>query len=191
MTTLWLIRHGRPRIDPLEPPDAWPLEPDGGAVAALREHLPRHAVWYSSPEPKAVGTARLLTAGQVVVVDDLREAVRPARWLDDASAFEAVVRRSLLVPDVPAADGWEPASATRARVEAAVRALLAIHDGGEVVLVGHGTAWTLLVASLTQQLPDLAAWATMRMPDLAVLDAPPSGRAQVRRSWGPRNDDRA
>lgn len=184
MTTLWLVRHGRPRVDPQQPPHEWPLAPDTGAVSALREHLPAGGAWHSSPEPKAVGTAQLLTDGPVRLVDDLREAVRPATWFDDASEFEALVRRSVLVPHAPAADGWEPASSTRARVEAAVRELLADHVGGDVVAVGHGTAWTLLVAVLTQRPPDLEAWARMRLPDLAVLDVPARGAAVLRRMWG-------
>lgn len=184
MTTLWLIRHGRPRIDPKVPPHAWLLAPDSAGIVALRDQLPSTATWLSSPEPKALGTARLLTDGSVTVVDDLREAVRPARWFDDASDFESVVRRSVLVPDVPAADGWEPVSATRARVDAAVGELLAAHPDGDVAAVGHGTAWTLLVSSLTQQPPDLDAWAAMRMPDLAVLGVDVAGPALVRRSWG-------
>jgi hypothetical protein len=39
----------------------------------------------------------------------------------------------------------------------------------DVVLVGHGTAWTLVVADLTGQPPDLARWATLAMPDLITV----------------------
>ena len=54
----------------------------------------------------------------------------------------------------------------------AVRALVADHPGTDVVLVGHGTAWTVLVASLTGEPPDLDRWAAMAMPDLIEVAAP-------------------
>ncbi|MBA2456139.1 MAG: histidine phosphatase family protein [Nocardioidaceae bacterium] len=184
MTTLWLVRHGQPRIDPQAPPHVWPLGPDTDEITALRDHLPSGAAWYSSPEPKALGTARVLTDQAVTVVDDLREAVRPAVWFDDAAQFEALVRRSVLLPHVPVAAGWEPAATTRVRVEAATRELIAAHTDGDVVAVGHGTAWLLLVSVLTHQPPDLDAWAAMTMPDLALLDAPENGPARLRRHWG-------
>ena len=69
----------------------------------------------------------------------------------------------------PARPGWETATATTDRVLAAVRR---IHDScpdDDLVLVGHGTAWTLLVAALTRGAPDLGAWARLRMPDHCTL----------------------
>ena len=39
--------------------------------------------------------------------------------------------------------------------KAAVRRVLDVHAGEDVVLVGHGTAWTVLVAELTGAAPDL------------------------------------
>lgn len=55
----------------------------------------------------------------------------------------------------------------------AVRRILVAHPGDDVVLVGHGTAWTVLVAALTGRPPDLDAWAALRMPDVWVVH--PSG----------------
>jgi 23S rRNA (adenine2503-C2)-methyltransferase len=57
---------------------------------------------------------------------------------------------------------WEPPTPTRDRVVAAVRRLGSTHDG-DLVLVGHGTAWTLLVAELTGRPPDLDAWERLAM----------------------------
>lgn len=39
-----------------------------------------------------------------------------------------------------------------------------------MVLVGHGTAWTLLVAELTGSPADLARWDTLAMPDVIVVE---------------------
>ena len=50
-----------------------------------------------------------------------------------------------------------------------------VHRDEEVVLVGHGTAWTLAVAALTGAAPDLERWRTMAMPDVLVVPAAPGG----------------
>ena len=66
--SLFLVRHGRPVIDPSVPAARWPLAPDASKeVLPLRDRLPDTATWFSSPEPKALGTARLLTDDDVTV----------------------------------------------------------------------------------------------------------------------------
>jgi broad specificity phosphatase PhoE len=167
--TLFLVRHGRPVIEPGRPAHEWPLDPAyAGDVRALRARLPAHAAWYSSPEPKALGTALHLTDDSVEVVDDLREHERrSADWVDD---FATVVRRAFDRPDEPAYEGWEPLADTRRRVLGAVAGILDVHPGGDVVLVGHGTAWTLLRAALLAEKPDLAWWAGLAMPDVSQYE---------------------
>jgi len=44
-----------------------------------------------------------------------------------------------------------------------------------MVLVGHGTAWTLVAADLTGAAPDLDAWAALRMPDVWEVGWPVRG----------------
>lgn len=164
--TLFLVRHGAPLVDRDVPAHEWPLDPARyDDVWALRDRLPAGAGFYSSPEPKALQTAQLLTDGEVGVVDGLREHRRAAGWLED---FDGAVRRAFAEPDVPAAEGWEPLRTCRERVVATVRPLLAAHGDEDVVLVGHGTAWTVLAAELTGRPPDLDRWATLRMPDLVI-----------------------
>ena len=161
-----LVRHGRPVIDRARPAHEWPLDPAyADDVRALRVRLPEHADWFSSPEPKAIATARLLTDEPVEVVPDLREHERHTTdWIDD---FELVVRRDFEHPEIPAYDGWEPLAETRRRVVSAVAGILDQHRGRDVVLVGHGTAWTLLRAELRGEDPDLGWWSRLAMPDLA------------------------
>ena len=168
--TLFLVRHGRPLIDPDRPASSWDLDPAGfDDVWALREsaRLPAGAAWFCSPEPKAQQTAQLLTDGDVGIVDELREHERAAGWHDD---FADRVRAVFADPATPAAPGWEPLDATRARLVPAVRRILDVHGDDDVVLVGHGTAWTLLVADLTGREPDLARWTSLGMPD--VIEVP-------------------
>lgn len=184
MTSLHLVRHGRPRPTPHLPASAWPLDPaSASAMTALRRTgvLPGTARWFSSPEPKATATAAQLIGAPVDVVDDLREAERPAGWRDSAD-FAAVVRRSLRQPDVAADEGWEPTRCTQQRVVAAVEAIVEASPQ-HVVLVGHGTAWTLLVAALTGQPPDFAAWQSLLMPDHCALAADDQ-RWRITSRWG-------
>lgn len=166
---LYLVRHGRPLIDRTRPAHEWPLDPAyADDVRTLRARLPEQAAWFSSPEPKALATALLLTDQPVEVVPDLREHERHTTdWFDD---FETVVRRAFDHPDVPAYDGWVPLADTRRRVATAVAAILDAHRGQDVVLVGHGTAWTLLRSALSGEPPDLDWWARLAMPDLAQYD---------------------
>ena len=167
---LFLVRHGRPAPRPGTPAHLWELDPAGfDDVWALREsgRLPARASWFCSPEPRAVGTAQLLTESDVGVLDELREHVRETGdWIDD---FAGTVRAAFADPERSAYPGWEPLAACRARLVPAVRRVLDVHAGEDVVLVGHGTAWTVLVAELTGAAPDLVRWESLGTPDLIVL----------------------
>ena len=166
---LHLVRHGRPLLVEGVPASQWDLDPASyDDVWALRAsgRLPTRAAWFSSPEPKAIQTAGLLTDGDVGVLPDLREHERSGEWVDN---FPAAVRRAFAEPDVPAVEGWEPLGACRDRVTRAVRRVLEVYDD-DVVLVGHGTAWTLVVADLTGGLPDLDRWQSLAMPDVISLE---------------------
>jgi len=168
---LHLVRHGRPLVDRSRPAHEWELDPAAyDDIWALREsgRLPERAAWFSSPEPKALATAELLTDGDVGVVDGLREQVRDsAEWIED---FDEAVRRALAVPDAVAVPGWEPIAACRDRVVRAVDGILSAYAGADVVLVGHGTAWTVLAATLTRTELDLDHWRSLAMPDLVRLE---------------------
>ena len=167
-----LVRHGRPLIRRDRPAHEWELDPAGfDDVWALREsgRLPADGVWFSSPEPKAIATAQLLTEVEVGIVDDLREHARhSADWIED---FQGVVRRAFADPATPAHSGWEPLADCRTRVVRAVAGIRAACPDDDLVLVGHGTAWTLLASELTGRPPDLDRWAALQMPDVIVLDA--------------------
>jgi broad specificity phosphatase PhoE len=170
MPALVLVRHGRSAVDTATPPHTWDLDPAGlPDVDALRARLPDPAAWYTSPEPKAVGTARRLRGADVPVVPALAEHRREVRWFDDPAAFRDAVRRAFDRPDERSVPEWEPLADLEARLVPAVREILKRHPDEDVVLVGHGTAWTLLRAALSGETPDLDAWAALRMPDAWTL----------------------
>lgn len=192
MTVLHLVRHGPPELG-AGPASGWPLHQDAGAsLAALRSSgaLPKRARWFASPEPKAFATARGLTDEAVGLVDGLREMTRPAEDWMPQQEWTMTVYRSMAEPDTPAREGWETGGATTNRVAGAVRRIRDSCPEDDLVLVGHGTAWTLLVAALRRQPPDLAAWTGLRMPDhcaLRLLDATIEGdhlEAEMLAAWG-------
>ena len=170
--TLYLVRHGRPLVDRHRPAHEWELDPAAyDDIWALRTsgRLPARAAWFSSPEPKALATAELLTDGEVGVLDGLREHVREStEWIED---FDDAVRRAFAVPDAVAVPGWEPLAVCRDRVVRAAEGALATYRDADVVMVGHGTAWTVLAAVLTGSEPDLDRWRALRMPDLTTVEA--------------------
>lgn len=168
---LYLVRHGRPIIDPAVPASAWVLDPEYEhqvADLSARGPWPADAVWSTSPEPKAERTALLLAGREVPVVEDLREHERLRNgWTPD---FVDAVREALANPYSEVRPGWEPISRTRSRIVRAVREILVEHPGRDVVLVGHGTAWTLLAAELAGTEPDLERWRTLAMPDVITVE---------------------
>jgi broad specificity phosphatase PhoE len=187
---LHLVRHAAPRVDSAVPPWEWGLQSAAtDATGRLRASslLPATARWVSSTEPKAMQTAEQLTAGRVVADDRLREAVRPPEFLD-TEEFRRRVLRSFQCADEPSAVGWEPLAATRHRVLAATEEALQDAAGQEVVLVGHGTALTMLVSALVDRPPDVAAWQAMLFPDHCALWLPnPQARplkGDLVRPWG-------
>ena len=173
---LYLVRHGRPLIDRARPAHEWELDLEyADDVRTLRARLPEHAAWFSSEEPKALATAGLLTDEPIEVVGDLREHERNStEWVD---AFSAVVRRAFEHPEVPAYAGWEPLAATRQRVVTAVEGILDQHPDHDIVLVGHGTAWTLARAELRGEPPDLHWWMRLSLPHVACV--PRVGRGDM------------
>jgi len=173
---LHLVRHGLPEIDPTTPASSWLLDPGADAgIEALRGSgvLPGDAVWLSSVEPKALATTqRLSPDGSCGSVEGLHEAERPAGWLSQEE-FTAAVRRSFAHPDEAARKSWEPLTEVGVRVATAAGTVIngaREADATDVVLVGHGTAWTLLVSALIGEAPDLDSWELMSMPDHCSID---------------------
>ncbi|MCL8026634.1 histidine phosphatase family protein [Nocardioides bruguierae] len=167
---LVLVRHGRPLVDPAAPAASWELDPAGfDDVWSLRARVAGavsgDAFWGCSPERKAVETAQLLTDGDVGVLPSLVEQ-RGRTWVED---LPTVVAAALAAPEQAVLPGWEPVAALTERVLGTVEALRAEHPGRDLVLVGHGTAWTVLEAALTGQPATLARWGGWAMPDLRVL----------------------
>src|SRR5699024_8078659 len=134
----------------------WPLAP-GASVAELTAAgvLPAAGTWFTSPEPKARRTASLLTDAPVQVLEGLAETGRDGQVLP-AEQFQQTVSDYLVAGVAPA--GWESRVDATLRIVNTAQAAMEMTKDGDCVLVGHGTAFTLLIAALAGRAPDAAAW---------------------------------
>lgn len=170
-TRLYLIRHARTM--PTGPDAAaWPLSPDGEAEA---RELARADFWedidalYSSPEPKALETVRPAAGryGLEIRADErLREARRPAEWLDD---YAGAVRRYLERAETP--ENWEPAPDAEERMRTAVRAVERAHPGRRVAICSHGLALALFLSAFERPPGGpFALWSGIGFGEVAVVE---------------------
>ena len=135
-----LVRHAAVVVDPAVPSSEWRLSRDGRDAARALDV--RGSVALTSPEPKAVETAKL--AGLDATIDPrLREVARP--WSDD---YVTDVER-WFAGEQPA--GWERRADALARLRGAL-------DGFDGVAVSHGLAISLY-AGLT-----FAEWRALPFP---------------------------
>lgn len=125
----------------------------------------------SSPEPKALATARAL--GRPVEVDErLREhdrggvPLRSRAWLEAALA-EAFARPHAVVL------GTESLAAAHARFAAGVAAARERHPG-RLAVVAHGTVIALYVARATGA-DALTLWRGLGLPDVVELEEEGAG----------------
>ena len=100
---LVLIRHAEVVVDPHVPSDTWRLSADGAARAAeLATHSAMGDVQLvaTSPEPKALATARALVGDRpIVVAEGLRELDRRAAgWVGTAEEYADLVTAILERP---------------------------------------------------------------------------------------------
>lgn len=181
MSTLHLIRHARPVIEADVAPRDWQLAPDDGSAASLRAVLPEPARWFTSPEHKARQTAALLTDETVEVVDGLCETGRTGFFSDHAE-FRSTI--TAFLRDGAAPDGWEPRVEATLRIVDTTLGVLAAFPDDDIVLVGHGTAFTLLVGALIGTPPDVDAWSNLRMPDHCSLRLLPEDAFEIVSPWG-------
>jgi broad specificity phosphatase PhoE len=165
VAALHLIRHVEVELREGTPPEEW-LPTSAGLAAAERlarePFVPDLTLVASSPEPKAVATARPIAAAaraQLLLEDDLREARRPGTPILERDAYVALVARYLAGEEI---EDWEPATTARARFAACVERLLA-DARGPVAVVTHGLVISLYLGYGVEE------WRALRLPDVRAV----------------------
>lgn len=164
-----LVRHALPEVTRGLASALWPLSEAAKEDCVLLAHaLPARLAptVYTSAERKAEETAVVLglRRGLEVSVDDrLREVDRPDEWVED---YRDAVRDYLARGGRP---GWEPPDRAAGRFAAAVDEALAAHREGDLMVVNHGIALTLFLATRTP-LDPLTFWPALAFPDAWRLD---------------------
>jgi len=175
MHCLYLVRHARPAVVPSQHQSTWELDPAGAEELAALAALP---FWqgvsrvYCSTERKAIQTAEAITSRnglpEPTQVAGLRE-LEKGGWVGGSHA--EVMAEVFRHPDRPVAPGWECASAALDRFRTCSRELLDASGSADVAFVSHGTVLSLYLAELAgRSHVDPAAWASIAMPDLAVVE---------------------
>jgi broad specificity phosphatase PhoE len=173
MTDLVLVRHTETAQDPARHPSEWGLTDAGvSRLTRLSTLLSNRGVRSiaSSPEGKAMGTARVLAEAlglPLAIAKDFEEQRRSdTQWLS-REEFDRLVGEALDTPQ-SRSFGDESAAEAAARFEAAVRGL---PEGGRgALIVSHGRILTAFVARHNRILAS-AFWKQLEMPAFIVLRA--------------------
>ncbi len=183
MSGLVFVRHSEPQIDPSEPAGSWPLSPSGHDFAAelgnvITQHLDgATARVAASSERKAIETAEGLGLGSVIVRDELREVSKP--WYPEPQDHQDAAARYL---SGQAVAGWEPQRDAIERFDGVVasRADETVVDES-VVLVTHGTVFTLWMNEHMASFEPVEFWNSLSMPDAYEVDTATGKFEQLRR----------
>lgn len=175
---LVLIRHAEITADPDAPSHTWELSVDGRAKAA---ELAMHPVLAdveliaSSPEPKALATAKAIAGDRpIIVAEGLRELDRRALgWVATAEEYADLVR-SILERPTESIRRCETAAAAGQRISRAIEDLWSANPHRSLGVVSHGIVLTVYLSALQGlPTPDPSIWRRIALPDLAVVDPVP------------------
>lgn len=170
---LILVRHALPEVEQGVSSKLWGLSEAAREDCVMLAHaLPAGiSAIYSSDERKARETADVLALRlglQVQVDERFAEVDRPAVWDRD---YREVATGYLQGVDE---EGWEPRERVVRRFDAGVRAALpgpAPTEGrGYVVVVSHGMAMSLWIASVVPALDIVPFWRSLTFPDAWLID---------------------
>ena len=170
MALLYLIRHARAQMMG-DAADRWTLSEEGRRQAKVLAH---QDFWrdvgriYSSPEPKALETARPAARRwdiPLAVADDLREPRRPRLIVD----YEATIEQVFANP-LKSISGLEPASQSAHRVSRCIRELSEERPDQTLAVISHGLVMTLILARLENRWPTLRDWRSIPFTGLRVID---------------------
>ncbi|TCP54740.1 broad specificity phosphatase PhoE [Tumebacillus sp. BK434] len=173
MSKLYVVRHAQVEIDPKVPAHLWQLSSAG--VHSTRELAARESwakvrtIWHS-PEPKAVGTARVIAEQAGLVMKEhagLHELAFDAGYL---SQEEFQSRVGAYFQGGTADPAFEPYHEAEARIAHAVQDIVARSNGQDTAIVSHGRILTVLYSRLLGRRLGPKDWRSIQLPDLSVID---------------------
>lgn len=165
---VYALRHGPvvPRAD--IPSTSWGLSSEG-VVRSRRLAVRPDLDWWSSPEPKAIGTLRAALRHDAFNVDARLRELERGGWVDHYAAHAEDALRTM---DAPAVTGWETARSSSQRLEEFLSSRV-----GSVGISTHGlilTAW--LTSRASRPFDAVSFWQGLRFPDLWAVQLSQDGR---------------
>lgn len=165
-----LVRHAMPEVERGVSSRSWRLGESAKEDCVLLAHaLPSHLAptVYCSDQPKVVETAAVIALRRgLSVVQDARfaEVDQGDRWIEED--YRGVAARYLSGFDEP---GWEPRDQVVARFGAGIAGVCSRRQGGDTVVVSHGLALSLWLASVTG-IELVTFWRDLSFPDAWAVD---------------------
>jgi broad specificity phosphatase PhoE len=174
MAKLILIKHAKPLIEPARSSEQWKLSEEGRAQCELladriAEHAP--AIVFSSVEPKAVETAKILGERLGVLcesADDLGEHDRTNVPHMRSGEFISNIELLFRQPDEQVL-GRESADEALARFDYAIDTAIKAHPDANVAIVSHGTVIALFIEKYSDR-DGFLTWREMGLPSFAVFE---------------------
>lgn len=165
-----------PDVNPSQPASHWPLSSEGrlrSLLLAVRldEYQPMQIA--TSSEPKAIATAEIVSDRLGLpfeIVEGLHEHDRSNVLFLSAGEFESAVGAFFERPDELVL-GRETARDAQSRFAEAVGRVINGREGGNVVIVSHGTVIALYLAQHTEVEP-LPLWRRLGLPSFVVSSLP-------------------
>jgi len=170
---LLLVRHSQSKIETNLSANNWKLSDEGrlrcqGLASKILEYRP--TTIFSSPEPKALETARLIANSQpITVLNDLREHERYTVPFTSTANFRMSVNRLFFKPD-ELVFGNETADQAYERFSRAIDKVIQRKSEFSNVLITHGTVISLFVSGRIG-LDPFDFWQKLEMPSLVVMNS--------------------
>lgn len=143
------LTHPQVSIDPHTPVGHWSLSHEGlmrTNKVATATGLSKTTQIISSAETKARQTAMIIAKSlklEISVRERMHENDRSSTGFLPLAEFEAMADDFFAHPG-QSVDGWERAIDAQRRIVGETNQIIAQHDGGDLLLVGHGAVGTLL-----------------------------------------------
>lgn len=151
MMSITFLRHFSTEVDPETPQEEWKLSEEGKRQQEkfIRENDIQHDIVYSSPESKALETARRISEKEdipLIVSSDLKEVDRSEEgFIEEHEEYIEMVKKYL---EKEADFGWEDYDKVQERLESFSES---IKDEKDILAVTHGMILSTFLPELFEK----------------------------------------